>query len=45
MTEHDDHYQVTATVIRSQQLTHWLDGFGELVWGVAMKDTIAVCEE
>lgn len=32
--EFDEHFKVTATVVKSKHLQVWLDGFGELVWGV-----------
>ncbi|EGQ7970811.1 TPA: WYL domain-containing protein [Vibrio cholerae] len=32
--EHDNHYQVCATVIHSKQLERWLNSFGEQVWAV-----------
>ncbi len=31
-----DHYIVTATTVKSKQLQHWLDGFGEKVWGIGI---------
>lgn len=34
VTEHDDHYAITATVVDSARLDWWLNGFGEQVWDV-----------
>lgn len=34
VVEHDDHYAITATVIDSERLTWWLNGFGSQVWNV-----------
>lgn len=34
ITESDKHYNVFATVVRSKQLQHWLDGFKENIWDV-----------
>jgi predicted DNA-binding transcriptional regulator YafY len=31
---HNDHYQVSATLIDSQLLTAWLNGWGDKVWEV-----------
>lgn len=34
VVEHDDYYEIIATVIDSDRLTWWLNGFGEQVWDV-----------
>lgn len=34
MIAYDEHYAVEATVIDSERLTWWLNGFGENVWAV-----------
>lgn len=38
--EHEDHYVITATVIDSDRLTWWLNGFGEQVWAVSKQPSI-----
>ncbi|EKO3923760.1 WYL domain-containing protein [Vibrio metschnikovii] len=32
--EHENHYQIRATVIHSKQLERWLNSFGDQVWAV-----------
>jgi predicted DNA-binding transcriptional regulator YafY len=34
VTEHDDCYEIKATLVETAQLTWWLRGFGDGVWGV-----------
>lgn len=36
--EHEEHYEITATVVDSAMLIWWLRGFGEEVWGVERSD-------
>lgn len=33
--DHDDHYELTATVVDSVQLEWWLRGFGDDVWDIS----------
>lgn len=35
---HPNHLTITATVVRSKQLTHWLNGFGEQVWDIKFEE-------
>jgi predicted DNA-binding transcriptional regulator YafY len=31
---HEDHYEISATVVQTMVLDKWLAGFGEVLWGV-----------
>ncbi len=33
--EHEQYYEITATVVDSEQLTWWLQGFGDDVWDIS----------
>lgn len=35
VVEHENHYAITATVVDSERLTWWLNGFGDQVWSVS----------
>lgn len=38
--ENDDHFKISATLIRSKQLEHWLRGFGDQVWDVQLSNVL-----
>ncbi|OHY95379.1 WYL domain-containing protein [Vibrio rotiferianus] len=38
ITANKDSYRITATVIQSKQLEHWLNGFEDQVWDIKFKE-------